>query len=59
MKIAARKKVNVIHIRISAEQGNEFRVDEPCDLGAGIRFAKQCDRRKRIDDVTERTWLDN
>src|SRR6266480_3375345 len=52
-------KVDVIHIRISAEHRREFGVNQPCNLGAGIRLVKQPDCRKRVDDIAKRTWLND
>jgi len=51
--------VNVIDIRITAEEWREFRIDHPCDLSMGICITQQCHRWKGVDDVAERTRFDD
>src|SRR4030095_2232693 len=58
-KFAARKEVDVIYIRISAEQRCKFGINYPRNLGARIRFAKHGDRWKSVDDISERTRFNN
>ena len=58
-KFATGKNVNVIDIGITAEEWREFRVDHPCDLSMVMCIAQQCHCRKGVDDVAERTRLDN
>jgi hypothetical protein len=58
-KLATGKNVNVIDIGITAEEWREFRVDHPRDLSMGMRIAHQCHCRKGVDDVAERTRLDD
>lgn len=58
-KFTSRKNVDVVYIRIAAQQRHEFRVNHPRDLGVRMRIANQRDRRKRVDDVAERTRLDD
>jgi hypothetical protein len=49
----------MVHIRISTEQGGELWVNDPHNLRARMRLTKQCDRWKRMNDVTEQTRLDD
>jgi hypothetical protein len=49
----------MIHIRISTEQRSKLRIDDPSDLRVWMRFTKQCDCGQRVNDVTERTGLDD
>ena len=49
----------MIHIRISPEDRSELRVDDPCNLRVWMRFTKQCNCGQRVNDVTERTGLDD
>jgi hypothetical protein len=58
-KFAARKEVDMIYIRISAEQRRKFGINYPRNLGARIRFAKHGDRWKSVDDISERTRFNN
>jgi hypothetical protein len=58
-KFATGKNVNVIDIRITAEEWREFRIDHPCDLSMGMCITQQCHRWKGVDDVTERTRFDD
>ncbi len=51
--------MDVIYIRISAEQRRKLGIYDPGNLSAGIRFTKQPDCRKRVDDVAKRTWLND
>ena len=57
--MAARKKVNMIYIRIAPKQDSQLRVDDPRNLRARMRFTNQGDRWKRMNDVTERTRLND
>ena len=58
-KFATGKHVNVIDIGITAEERREFRVHHPRDFSMGVRIAQQCHCRKGVDDVAERTRLDD
>ena len=58
-KFATGENVNVIDIRITAEEWREFRVDHPRDLSIGMRVAQQCYCWKGVDDVAERTRFDD
>jgi hypothetical protein len=58
-KFATGKNVNVIDIGITAEEWREFRVDHPSNLSMGVCIAQQCYCRKGVDDVAERTRLDD
>ena len=58
-ELTARKEVDVVHVRISAEQRRELGINDPSNLSARMRLAKQSYRRERVDDVAERTRLDN
>ena len=58
-KFTAGKNVNVIDIGITAEERCEFRIDHPCDLSMGMCIAQQCHCWKGVDDVAERTRLDD
>jgi hypothetical protein len=51
--------VDVIHIGISAEQRRKLRIYDPSNLGVGVRFTKQPDCGQRVDDVAERTRLND
>jgi hypothetical protein len=51
--------MNVIDIGIAAEQWREFRIDHPADLSTGMCVAQQRHRRNGVDDVAERTRLDD
>src|SRR5206468_6091423 len=55
LEFAAREEVDVIHIRISPEHRRELGINQPRNLGTGIRLAKQPDCRKRVDDIAKRT----
>ena len=58
-EFAAGEEVDVIHIGISAEQRRKLRIYDPGNLGTRIRFTKQPDCRQRVDDVAERTRLND
>ena len=58
-KFAARKKVDMIHIGISAEQRRKLGINHPRNLGVRVRIAKQGHRRKGVDDISERTRLND
>ena len=58
-EVTAWQEVNMVHVRIPAEQGSEFRTDEPGDLSARVRFTKQCNCWKRVNYVTKPTRLDD
>jgi len=49
----------MIHIRISPEKWSELSVNDPGNLRVGMRFAKQRDCGKRMNNVTERARLDD
>ena len=49
----------MIYIRIAPKQGSQLRVDDPRNLRARMRFTNQGDRWKRMNDVTERTRLND
>ena len=51
--------MDVVHVRISAEQRRELGINDPSNLSARMRLAKQSYRWERVDDVAERTRLDN
>ena len=53
-----RKEVNMVYVRVSSEQGSKLWIDDPRNLRARMRFAKQRHCRKRMNDVTERARLD-
>lgn len=57
--MTAWKEVDVVHVRISAEQRRELWINDPSNLSARMRLAKQSHRRERVDDVAERTRLDD
>src|SRR6266576_5297228 len=58
-ELTARKEVDVVHIRISAEQRRELGINDPSNLSARVRLAKQSYRWERVDDVAERARLDD
>jgi hypothetical protein len=49
----------MINVRISAEQGSELSVNNPCNLRVRMRFSKQSNCGQRMNDVTERARLDD
>jgi hypothetical protein len=49
----------MIYIGVSAEQRRKLGINYPRNLGAGIRIAKQGHRRKGVDDISERTRLND
>jgi hypothetical protein len=49
----------MIYIRISSEQGSEFRVDDPCNLRVWMCLTKRCNCGQRMNDVTEGARLDD
>jgi hypothetical protein len=51
--------VELIYIGISAKQRRKFGINHPRNLGAGIRIAKHGHRWKSVDDISERTRLDD
>ena len=58
-KFSARYKMNMIHITISSKKRCELGLDNPRDLRVRIRFTHHCDCGKRVNDVTERTRIDD
>ena len=58
-EFAAGKDVNVIDIGIAAEQWREFRIDHPGDFSTGMNIAHQRHCRESVDDVAERTRLND
>jgi hypothetical protein len=49
----------MINVRISAEKWSEFSVNDPCNFRVRMRFTKQRDGRKRMNDLTERARLND
>jgi len=49
----------VFHHRIAAEQWREFRIDHPGDFSTGMSIAHQRHCWESVDDVAERTRLDD
>src|SRR4030095_12463803 len=58
-KFPSRKHADMVYVGISSQQRYELRVNDPRDLGVGMRIANQRHRRNRVDDVAERTRLDD
>ena len=58
-EIAARENVNMIHVRISAEQRREFRIHHPRDFRFRMRVTNRRHRRQRVNDVPERARFDD
>ena len=58
-ELAARENMDVIHVRITAQQGGPLRVDHPGDFSVRLRLANGRYRRQRVNDVTERARLDD
>ena len=58
-KFAPGEKVDMIYIGVSAEQRRKLGINHPRDLGARVRIAKQGHRRKGVDDISERTRLND
>jgi hypothetical protein len=49
----------MIYIRISPEQGSEFGIDDPRNLGVGMRLTNQRHCWKRMNNIAERTRFDD
>jgi hypothetical protein len=49
----------MINVRISAEKWSELSVNDPGNLRVGMRFTKQRNRWKHMNDVTERARPDD
>ena len=49
----------MIDVRISTEKWSKLSIDDPCNFRVRMRFTKQRYCRKRMNDVTERTRLDD
>jgi hypothetical protein len=43
----------MINVRISAEQGSELSVNNPCNFRVRMRFTKQRDCWQRMNNVTD------
>src|SRR5437867_73868 len=52
-EISSRKNMNVIHVRISAEQGRELWIHYPGDFRIGVRVANRGHGRQSVDNVAE------
>jgi hypothetical protein len=51
--------MNMVYVRISAEQGSKLWIDEPGDVCARMRFTNQRDCGQRVNNSAQRAWLDN
>jgi len=51
--------MDMVHVRISAQQRGPFRVDHPGDFRARMRLPDRRDRRQRVDNVAERARFDD
>ena len=49
----------MIYIRVSSEQGSEFRVDDPCNLRVWMCLTKRRNCGQRMNDVAEGARLDD
>ena len=58
-ELPARKNVDVIHVRIPAEERGPFRVDHPSDFGSWMGLSDRRDRGQRMDDVAEGARFDD
>src|SRR5438477_4845559 len=58
-KLTARENVDVVDRAVAAEERGPFRIDHPCDLGGRKSVAEEGGRRQGMDDVAERTRLDD
>ena len=58
-KFATRKTMDVIDVGISPQQRREFWIHHPGNCRMRVRITNRRHRRQGVNDVAERTWLDD